>query len=76
MDAKRCRVTGRDLLLILCTWALACWGILAALELPSRQDQTAGIIIALAVVVTLTYLVAKARAEQDLAGNPEEAEDS
>ena len=74
MNAKRCRVSGRDLLLILCTWLLACWAILAALELPSRRDQAAGIVVALAAVVTLTYLLAKAGAERDLADEPEEAE--
>ena len=57
MKRKRCRVSGRDLLLILCTWLLACWAILAALELPSRRDQAAGIVVALAAVVTLTYLL-------------------
>jgi hypothetical protein len=74
MESRRCRITGCDLLLILCFWVLACWAILAALELPTRPDQTAGIVVALSVVVTLTYLVAKAIAERDLAEEPEEAE--
>jgi cytosine/uracil/thiamine/allantoin permease len=76
MKAKRCRLAGRDLLLILCTWLLACWAILAALELPSRTEQTAGIIVAMAVVVMLTYLLAKATAEQELAEDPEESTDA
>ena len=41
----------------------------AALDLPSRHEQSAGIIVAMAVVVMLTYLLAKATGEQELAND-------
>ena len=73
MKPQRCRLSVRDLLCIGCSWLLGSWSMFAALDLPSRPDQSAGIIVALAMVVTLTYLVA--RAGRALAEVAHEAED-
>ena len=76
MSPPRSRLTVRDLLCIGCSWLLGSWSMFAALDLPSRPEQSAGIIVAMAVVVMLTYLLAKATAEQELADDPEETKDA
>ena len=75
MKPQRSRLTARDLLWIGCSWMLGSWAMFAALDLPSRGDQTAGIIVAMAVVVTLTYLLARAVGEREAGSNPDVLED-
>ena len=76
VEPRGSRLTVRDLVWIGCSWLLGCWSMFAVLNLPTKVDQTAGIVVGMAVVVMLSYLLAKAVAERELGDHPDEVGDA